>query len=247
MANATRRVLTLILGSCLLCQGAHGTEGAAPEITSAVLASDDVAYLTQLSLIRGHAKVGHELFAEGEIQAARSHGRHPRDELYAPLVETFIARGATDFAAQLDGLRQAMEVESSSENLAYRRLTAALGTAEQNLGSRPTDAAKVVQVIINLLREAAEEYGVAFVDGQLVNAHEYQDAYGFTQVALAWANRINDGGDDRIRRVAERIANHIDDLQVMWPTLMPPDRLERRAAQILGAAARVEIAALELP
>ena len=228
----------------LACACSAATNAA--EVTAATLTNDDVAYLTQLSLIRGHAKVGHELFAEGEVEAARSHGRHPRDELYAPLVTTFTARRTSGFATELDGLRQSMDRADESEALAYTTLTAAIARAEQALGSRPVQTATVVAVIINLLREAAAEYDEAFIDGKLSNAHEYQDAYGFTQIALTWAQDLGNSNDPQIRRVAQRISSELADLAVMWPALMPPNRVQTKAAQLLGAAARVEIAALDL-
>ena len=139
-----------------------------------------------------------------------------------------------------------MQQTDQAEELAYERLTAAIAQAEQALGKRPLAAATAVAVIINLLREAAAEYDEAFIDGKLSNAHEYQDAYGFTQIALAWAQDLAKRDDPQIRDVAQRSIAELADLDAMWPALMPPNQVKTKAAQLLGAAARVEIAALDL-
>ena len=98
----------------------------------------------------------------------------------------------------------------------------------------------IVDVTVALLREAAAEYAIGIVDGRLSNAHEYQDAYGFTRVALSWAR--SDGPDEVLGRIAERI----DALKDMWPSLVPPDELQQKAARLYGAAAEVEILGLDL-
>ena len=41
--------------------------------------------LTQLSLIRGHLFVGMELYRQGAVDHAKTHMKHPQDEIYASL------------------------------------------------------------------------------------------------------------------------------------------------------------------
>src|SRR6187399_1890325 len=57
-------------------EGGEGGEGA----RSADAGVDNVAYLTHLSLIRGHLEVGMELYRQGEHKAAEPHMKHPIEE-----------------------------------------------------------------------------------------------------------------------------------------------------------------------
>lgn len=201
----------------------------------------DEAYLVRLGLMRGHLLVGHELYGQRALAAARTHSKHPNDELYAGMDVEFAARGATGFAEALEAHALASEGEDAAAVAeAYAALTAAIAASEAVVSPSP---AMIARVIVELLREAAAEYAIGVVDGRLANAHEYQDAYGFTQVASAWAAR----GAETEAAVFGRIAERIDALADLWPSLVPPDVVEHQAAQLYGAAADVEILALDLP
>ena len=206
----------------------------------------DAEYLLQLGLMRGHLLVGHALFSLGEGAHAQSHSKHPQDELYGSLTAAFAARGAEGFAAELSAHAAAVQAgDAAAVQAAYDVLIAAIARSEAVVPVSPSLAARVVRL---LLEEAAAEYAVGIVDGRLANAHEYQDAYGFTQVALgmALATHASLAGDDPDRAVFAAIADRLGGLAPMWPSLMPPQRLEADAAQLASAAADVARDALAL-
>jgi len=209
-----------------------------PEVRASL---SDEAYLVRLGLMRGHLLVGHELYGLGALAAARTHSKHPTDELYAGMDNEFAARGTTGFADALEAHAIASQGEDADAvGEAYAALTAAVVASEAAVSPSP---AMIARVIVELLREAAAEYAIGVVDGRLANAHEYQDAYGFTRVALAWAAR----GGEADGAVFEPIAERIDAISDLWPSLVPPDVLNHRAARLYGTAADVEIIALDLP
>ena len=200
-------------------------------------ALSDQEYLVHLGLIRGHLLVGHGLYRLNALDAARSHSKHPTDELYAGMEPEFAARGTTGFSAELEAHALASQGEDAAAvDAAYEALTAAITRAEAAIAVSP---AMIVGVVVELLREAAAEYAVGIVDGKLSDAHEYQDAYGFTRVALSWADRANPD------EVFDQIVERIEALSDMWPSLVPPEELQQRAARLYGAAAEVEILRLE--
>ena len=206
----------------------------------------DAEYLLQLGLMRGHLLVGHALFSLGEGAHAQSHAKHPQDELYGSLTAAFAARGAEGFGTELAAHAAAVEAgDAALVQAAYDRLTAAIARSEAVVPASPSLAARVVRL---LLEEAAAEYAVGIVDGRLANAHEYQDAYGFTQVALgmALATHASLEGDDPDRAVFAAIADRLGALAPMWPSLVPPQRLDANAAQLSSAAAGVAREALAL-
>lgn len=209
--------------------------------------SDDLAYRTQLGLMRGHLLVGVTLYRFGALDHARTHMKHPADELYAGLAPAFAARGG-GFAAELEALALAVEGDAPSEDVeaAYVAVVAAIADAESRIDAQAFGAAEFLKLAANLLRVAGEEYAIGVVDGSLENAHEYQDAYGFTQIARRIAEDASVADDPLAFEARERVLAHIDKLTDLWPEILPPSALGGDAAQIYAAAARIEIIAFNL-
>ena len=203
----------------------------------------DATYLYRLGLMRGHLLVGNALFELGEQGAAGTHSKHPTDELYAPMEMEFAARGTNGFAAELEAHAEAVAGgDEDAVQARYAALVAAIAANENVVEVAPVLAA---DVIARLVREAAVEYTIGIVDGKPANAHEYQDAYGFTQIARLWAQRMAADYPSH-RSVFDRIGETIDSLADMWPALMPPAEVPHTSSRLYGAAADIEIAALDL-
>ena len=242
----TLRCLSFV--ACLVLAGCVD-ESPPPDMDSTAPAErpepqmDDGTYLYQLGLMRGHLLVGKALFETGEPAAAGTHSKHPTDELYAPMETEFAARGTAGFAAELEAHAQAVaEGDESVVADRYAELVAAIGKNENVVQASSELAA---DVIVRLLREAGREYAIGIVDGKPANAHEYQDAFGFTQVAGLWTQTAAaDNPEDK--PVFERIAGKIEGLADMWPALMPPAEVPHPAARLYGAAADIEILAQDL-
>ena len=231
-------LLPLALASCSEDPSPPAPEAPPAPDAPVEAALSDQQYLVRLGLMRGHLLVGHELYGLNALDAARSHSKHPTDELYAGMEREFAARHTTGFGDELEAHAQASLGEDGvAVEAAYETLTAAIARAEAVVDVSPT---MIVGVIVELLREAAFEYGVGIVDGKLSNAHEYQDAYGFTQIALSWAKSAVP------QEVFDPIVERIEALSDMWPDLVPPEQLDQQAARLYGAAAQVEILGLVL-
>ena len=89
-------------------------------------------------------------------------------------------------------------------------------------------------------------FKINFFDGAIGNLHEYQDAWGFTQAAAKWARSSAYANDERATAVAGQLQAIIDELQPLWPSLNPDGAMEGDAAQLFGAAGRVEVTGLTL-
>ena len=235
-----RSLRVLALAALAALGGCAAKTPAVPEATVA-----DANYLLALGLMRGHLLVGHALFGLGERSAAQTHAKHPSDELYATVAEEFAERGVAGFAEELEVHANALEAgEDASVAAAYADVVEAIGRTESAVTLTSSLAGRV---IVDLLGEAAREYDIGVVDGELANAHEYQDAYGFTQVALALARTqhaaLPAGDDDRA--VFASIAQRIMALGDLWPVLMPPPRLSHSGSRLAAAAQEVERATLK--
>ncbi|MDE0350793.1 MAG: hypothetical protein OXM56_13955 [Gammaproteobacteria bacterium] len=224
----------------------EGGEGEGGATVGADFATNDVAYLTQLGLIRGHLAVGYALYQHDLPELSETHMKHPREEIYAAVVPAFAARGCDGFADGLTALTQAVvdRAEAAEVTAVYEALTTAIGRCEQTAATG--DPAVMAKVIEQLLRTAGVEYQIGVVDGAIDNLHEYQDAWGFTEVAAMWSRSAAFGATPAATAVAGQIQDVIVGLDGLWPSLAPDGAVDGDAAQLFGAAGGVEVAALPL-
>jgi hypothetical protein len=231
-------------------EGEGGAKPAAPvggESEGGAIAgaeSDPVAYLSALQIVRGHLKAGVELYAGGDHTLGPQHLRHPQAEILTSLSPAFATYGATGVVEAIDALASAGETGAEPAALAglhadaLKTIGAASEAVKVSVRDRLLAAAKTLTV-------AGDEYAIAVKDGEIVNLHEYHDAWGFIAVVigdLEGMTGANAAETDAIgralgqARMAETIA----------PSVVPPADPLKDASAIYGAAARVEIAASAL-
>jgi hypothetical protein len=232
-------------GSAQAVAGEGEGEGEGEGARSVDIATDDAAYLTRLGLIRGHLKAGYTLYGQGHADMAATHMKHPRDELYAGLVPAIEQRGGAPFDGALSALATAVEENRSQDEVdaAYEALVDAIRAAEAV--AEPT-LSEALYGVVGLLRTAGEEYAIGVDNGQLVNAHEYQDAWGFTQIARARLDELSADLREQAPDTVARARSVVESLMDLWPELAPGDTVDGDASRLHGAAARVELAALSL-
>lgn len=199
-------------------------------------AVDDVVYLTQLGLIRGHLHVGYSLYDSDLPDLAATHMKHPREEIYRHLQPAFGARGCGGFADGLMALTTAVvdRAEKSAVADTYENLMADIRACEEKaMLSDPNIAVRVVQ---KLLRTASHEYLIGVIDGEIDNLHEYQDAWGFVQIAKDYAGLPALAGSAEAIAAAGRIQDLLDSLDGLWPSLAPEGGIDGNPRQRLRAA-----------
>ena len=218
--------------------------GAASQVD---LATDDLTYLTQLGLMRGHLLVGNALYQGGHIEHAKTHMKHPESELYADIEPALNSCQGSGFAAELQALAGAVETEQGDQAVAeaYAAIEAAIASHEALVAEASNTLAAKLALVVALLRVAGDEYGIAVVDGKMENAHEYQDAYGFTRIAKTIVSDTTTD-DAATSVVLEKAAAVLDGLDTLWPGIIPPETLETEAGQLYGAAAQIQLLALGL-
>lgn len=237
------------ISSVALLSAGEGGEGEGGEGeggeggTNIDLAKDNAAYLAQLGLIRGHLWVGYKLYQEGHIDMAKTHMKHPEDELYAGMEPVFKARQVDGFAQELQILADAVNGEKGDAAVkkAYQALQNQIAKSERI----ENQSARDVLISISLMiRTAADEYAIGVKNGDVVNVHEYQDAYGFTEIAIERLDSINSEQDQVAAKDIENTRQWLLELRELWPTVNPQGKLEGDASHLYGAAARIELAAM---
>ena len=224
----------------------EGGEGEGASASEVDFKTNDVAYLTQLGLIRGHLAVGYALYRQNLPDLAETHMKHPREEIYSSVVPAFESRGCDGFGTELTELTRVVTDRAPTDEVdeTYRSLVEAIDACEQRADtSNPIVISKVIE---SLLRTAGVEYQIGVIDGTISNLHEYQDAWGFTQIAEHWARSNVFTNTPTATAVAAQLQDVIAGLDTLWPSLDPDDVSGRDAAQLFGAASQVEVTALPL-
>ncbi|MFQ5564429.1 MAG: hypothetical protein ACE5FO_12780 [Parvularculaceae bacterium] len=219
-------------------EGGEG-EGESEGAASADPVTDDVEYLKRLGLVRGHLVAFIELTRAGAPDAAATHAKHPQSELYADLIPAFEARGKKGFADALDALNDAAASGADVE-AAYAAAKDAIRATAPKTSNR-----NELLAIAGLVRTAAEEFAIGVgEDGEISNAHEYQDAYGFVTVAGQFLDSLST--EDKAEADAIAFAKEqVEGLSAAFPGWRA-ERTDGETSLLFGAAARIEIAALGL-
>ncbi|AFJ03005.1 hypothetical protein Q7C_1864 [Methylophaga frappieri] len=224
-------------------EGEGEGEGEGAGVTVIDLKVNDVAYLTRLGLIRGHLLVGYQLYSEGKTEMAITHMKHPRDELYTGLVPAIEHRGGERFDAALTKLADSITNKASQEAVtaAYQDLEKGIKAAESVVD---IDLKTSLQSIKELVRTAADEYAIGVEEGKLVNVHEYQDAYGFVELAKRRLDELPEGLRQQSADSFDKVNGYLNGVSDMWPGIAPEGDVDGDASRLYGAAARIEIEAL---
>ena len=219
-------------------EGGEGGEGGEAG-RRAGKAQSTVDWLTGLALVEGHLFVAMELLRAGAKDAAHTHLKHPKDEIYTSLRPGFRKYHAAGFAQELEQLAKAADGEKGAAESAYAQVEKKIDLARQKA---PANTKTQLLVAARLLTDAAGDYRESLKNGRVTDAHEYQDAYGFTKIAKRTLERAKPASESERAAldVARGVLKETDNL---WPSL-PGDGVAGGDPAVLQAAAsRLELAA----
>lgn len=221
--------------------GAGGDGGAGGEGGAAAGAGGNVPLLTALGLVEGHLLSGSALYRAGVSDMALVHKQHPSKEIYADLAPMLDAVGAPGFAPELEAAANAVMGGQDAGTVAAAEAAAlaAIDRAREAAGATPAEIAQSVEALV---RTAADEYVIGIVDGQVAELAEYQDAWGFMQVAKAQTEALATVAPEVAARMAEALAP----TDALFPAIVPEGRIAADPRELQGAAARIELARLQL-
>ena len=187
---------------------------------------DTLAIEKRLAFMSGHVKAGISLYRAGEPAMGAPHLLHPVSETHQAERAGLDALGfdASIFeavSAALDAGKPAAEIEP--------QLAAAEANLEAVAGKAGGDAADIITYLMGVI---VEEYTIAITDGQVTDPGEYQDAWGFAQVAKNRAADLPDAMRDAV--IAE-----IDALIALWPAAPIPPADPAPVGQVVAQTSRV--------
>ena len=201
--------------------------------------TDDVEYLYRLGMVRGHLAAFIELYRAGSFDMAAMHVKHPESELYAALSPAFAARGDGGFADALTSLADAAENKGDVEQV-YAATVSSIRKSAGEANARTT-----LLAVSQLVSTAAEEFDIGVTEnGEIVEPHEYQDAFGFLSAAREIVAEIETRDINAGEAIA--VAHEQIDLALASFDGLVVAETEGVSSTLYGAAARIEIAALGL-
>ena len=191
-------------------------------------------------MVRGHLHVGIELYKSEYFENAKRHMKHPKSELYSALIPTFEAKKAIGFAVELANLALSVESNEDFEIVSknYEILLNVISQNEKIVGTENNAFTEKILLVNALLEIAAEEYAIGIVDGNVENKYEYQDALGFTKVAK---NILEETEPLTSLQAAkkDKALEIINNLSSLWPLLVPTEKINGDAEQILIAISKI--------
>jgi hypothetical protein len=223
--------------SVLLAAAAGEGEGVSAEKYS------ESDFVKDFGLIEGHLTAGVELYTAGEVAQAKTHMKHPEDEIYADLIPEIEERGTSGIADEISAIASVVENGGSADE-ATKRLKALKAAIDRS--AAPTSAKERAEAIEKLVRVASEEYAIGVKDGAITDPHEYQDAYGFVQAAKRLSGNLPAETESEYGEQFADIRSMLDKLSDLWPDLTAKSGKGGDPSRLAGTAARIELVALSI-
>ena len=225
--------------------GGEGGEAAGGEGGEAAVDTGDadVDYMTVLGLMKGHLIAAEELIAAGNYEQAEPHIGHPVEELYGDIEPVLPEKGVEDFKPTLNQLHDLIKTapESPEIQTLFDETSAELDTAIAALPEEQANSPEfVLDVIVEMLKNAATEYEAAIVDNQFVEVVEYQDSRGFVLYADQLYQTVAEQHAQDNPEGHQVVTESLAELQTAWPSIEPPQAPLKEPSEIYGLVSQIE-------
>ena len=203
----------------------------------------DQALQRDMSFMEGHMRAGLNLYEAGDLAAAKTHMGHPIEEKYGAVADPLAERGFDHLRQQIEAVSAATELGASFADVKGAFDAARVTMEEVRAGMSPRDQ---MLGLAALIRVAGDEYTVAVEGGEISNLHEYQDSWGFLRVVQTELEQMEASGDDALAHVAEESLAFLKLTNAAFGDIHGKGVMTLDPSILYGAAARIELEALEL-
>lgn len=203
--------------------------------SSVDLATDDIAYLTQLWTVRGHIEIAHRLYQIKDESGAAHHSQHPEHEIMPRLQPAMDARHAPRLSLEVyEGAIAGHD--ATKESAAFKELTAEIERASTAITSLALAKGKV---IAELSRRAAKEYDIGVDGNTIVNREEFQDGYGFTRAIDILTASLPANEENKV--TIDKLRSELAGIEPAWSSLSGGSTTLITDSQFAGRMAKIEI------
>ena len=162
----------------------------------------------RIAFMSGHVEVGLALYRAGKPDQAAQHLMHPVSEMHKAERAGIDALGFN--AEVFKAVSKAMD-----EGKPASEIEPMLTEAEENITLLQKNAGgDLSEIILFLMQTVVEEYSAGVSDGKIVESGEYQDAFGFSVIALKISKRMEGG---KSAQLIKELIKLVD----MWPEGAP--------------------------
>lgn len=196
--------------------------------------------------MRGHLFAAHSLYEDGHKQEAVAHFYHPTAEVYPSVEQTLERRDVPQFADEINALGKlaATGADLGQVHKAHQNVLQRIRAASESVAAEKRNTPEfVVPVLVDLLQVAAHEYDVAVQDGKFVNVVEYQDAFGFANVAQQELNALAPKLKQKNAQAYQELQTQLKALMQALPSVAPPAQPTLEPSAVFGIVSRIELAA----
>lgn len=185
-----------------------------------------------VALMRAHLMAGQSLVKEGDVQGAAPHFAHPIYEVFEAHRAVFASVRATPPQAPFDALNAAAAAGRDGAQIAplYQPAEDALRALQ------PIEAYDQLAVIRAIMVQMRAEYAEGVQGDAVVNAIEYQDAFGMAQLIAQLVGELPAAPLSKAEAQKEAAA-----LVGLFPSAKPPQAPALPGA-VLAQSSRLELA-----
>jgi hypothetical protein len=176
-------------------------------------------YAIKLSLIEGHLWVANELVIQGHLTMGSKHSKHPAQEVYEELTPLFKKINSIGFADELQRMATHLNDQEIEEfRSVYLEVVSAIKAVYPLMA---LTVAQELEISVGLLEQARLEYAVGVLDGDVLDLQEYQDAWGFTNIAEKRLRSLEGKAQSQLaQRELHNLKTYFANAYQLWPSLI---------------------------
>lgn len=221
-------------------EGGEGGEGAGAGLGTG---NPDVGYMTVLGLMKGHLNAARELIALKNYEQAEPHIGHPVEELYGEIETVLPQKGVKDFKPTLNQLHDLILSAPDSPEV-QTLLDESIASIDGAIAAIPQEQINspefVLDVMSEMLKNAAAEYQAAIANNQFVEIVEYQDSKGFVDYAEQLYQTVAEQKSQADPEGHKTITDSLAELKTAWPSIEPPKAPIKQPGEIQGLVSQIE-------
>jgi hypothetical protein len=187
--------------------------------------SEDVEYMTNMALMKGHLLVAKELLDLNEPKQAEPHIGHPVEEIYSDVESQLKEKNVKEFKSTLDNLHDLVKSKPKDARVATS-FASSMEAVDKAIGAVPQEKRNqpefVLAAIDGVLDTAKEEYEAGIANGKIVEDIEYQDSRGFVIYAQEMYKGIAAQMQTAHPEQNKVITSSMSELAKAWPSVIPP-------------------------
>jgi hypothetical protein len=220
-------------------EGGEGEGGKAAVDTG----NPDVDYMTVLGLMKGNLNAAQELIATKNYVEAEPHIGQPTNELYEQIATVLPQKGVEDFKPTLTQLHDLIKSAPDSPEV-QTLLDESIASVDGAIAVIPKQQINspefVLDVMVEMLKNAAAEYEAAIANNQFVEVAKYQDANGFVDYADQLYQTVAEQKSQADPEGHKTITESLAELKTALPSIEPPAAPIKDPGEVQGLVSQIE-------